>query len=77
MSIKPLAWINADNTMAGIPSVLTEYGPNRRPLYAIPDTHRVVPVDDLRAVLLLDQTKDAEQRMDARNRLVKAAKDQS
>ncbi len=51
MSIKPVAWINADNTMAGIPSVLTEYGPNRRPLYAIPDTHRVVPVELLERLL--------------------------
>ena len=48
MSIKPVAWINADNTMAGITSVLTEYGPNRRPLYAIPDTHRVVSVELLK-----------------------------
>lgn len=51
MSIKPLAWINADNTMAGITSVLTEYGPNRRPLYAIPETHRVVPVELLQATM--------------------------
>jgi len=53
MSIKPLAWINADNTMAGIPSVLTEYGPNRRPLYAIPNTHRVVSVDALNRIMEL------------------------
>jgi hypothetical protein len=68
MSIKPVAWINADNTMTGIPSVLTEYGPNRRPLYALPDTHRVVPVtllEHLRSLMVIYQIDHTEEQIRA------------